>query len=150
MTSDTTVTTRYHFRNLTSFHPFLCIIITIWTTATTITTFTPLAIETLGRKIVNNHVNYMISSPPNQRDLIEFLTIDKMLVISYSTGTVNHAFPKTETVKSPIKDTPKPPNKGQTKSTLVLYTLHKITSERGQPLYKGQNAGSQACPLFRG
>ncbi len=37
----------------------------------------------------------------------------------------------------PTKDKP---------STLV-YTLYKITSERGQPLYKGQNAGS---PLFGG
>ncbi len=57
------------------------------------------------------------------------------------------------TVKPPIKDTPKedkPPNKGQTKSTLDIYTLYKITSERGQPLYKGQNAGSQVCPLFGG
>ncbi len=25
-----------------------------------------------------------------------------------------------------------------------------MTSESEQPLYKGQNAGSQACPLFRG
>ncbi len=36
-------------------------------------------------------------------------------------------------------DTPKedkPPNKGQTKST-----LYKITSKRGQTLHKGQNAG---------
>ncbi len=33
--------------------------------------------------------------------------------------------------------------RGQTKKTLVLlYTLYKITSERGQPLHKGQNAGS--------
>ncbi len=52
------------------------------------------------------------------------------------------------TVKPPIKDTPRedtPLNKGQTKSILV-YTLYiyKITSERGQPLYKGQNPWSQA------
>ena len=35
----------------------------------------------------------------------------------------------------------KPPNKGQAESTLV-YTLYKkkITSERGQPLNKGQNS----------
>ena len=26
----------------------------------------------------------------------------------------------------------------------------KITSKRGQPLYKGQKAGSQVCPLLRG
>ncbi len=46
----------------------------------------------------------------------------------------------------PIKDTlkeDKPPNKGQTKSTDVVYNLCKITSERGQPLYKGQWAGSR-------
>ncbi len=52
------------------------------------------------------------------------------------------------TVKPLIKDTPKedkPPNKGQMK--IVLY---KITSKRGQPLCKGQNAGSQMCPLFGG
>ncbi len=49
-----------------------------------------------------------------------------------------------ETSDTPRED--KPPNKGQTKSTLV-YTLH---TERGQPLYKGQNAGSQVCPLFGG
>ncbi len=47
------------------------------------------------------------------------------------------------TVKPPIKDAlkeDKPLNKGQT----------KITSERGQPLYKGQNPGSQMCPFFGG
>ena len=47
------------------------------------------------------------------------------------------------TVKPPIKDTPKedkPPSKGHTICTLV-YTLYKITSERGQPLYKGQMGG---------
>ncbi len=31
----------------------------------------------------------------------------------------------------------------------VLYTLFKITSERGQPLYKGQNAESQMCSIIR-
>ncbi len=36
------------------------------------------------------------------------------------------------------------------KYSSILYTLHKITSERGQPLYKGENAGSQVCPLFGG
>ncbi len=34
--------------------------------------------------------------------------------------------------------------------TLSTHTSYKITSERGQPLYKGQNAGSRACLLFRG
>ncbi len=34
----------------------------------------------------------------------------------------------------------KSPDKGQTKS--ILYTPFKITSERGQPFYKGQMAGS--------
>ncbi len=29
-------------------------------------------------------------------------------------------------------------------------SIYKITSERGQPLYKGQNAGSGTCPLFGG
>ena len=45
-------------------------------------------------------------------------------------------------LKPLIKDTPKedkPPNKGQ-------HTLYKITSERGQPLYKGQNGLSRKCP----
>ena len=31
-----------------------------------------------------------------------------------------------------------------------IHTLYKITSERGQPLYKGQTGGSQWCPLFGG
>ncbi len=47
-----------------------------------------------------------------------------------------------------IKDTPKedkPLNKGQTKSTVAYYTLH---SERGQPRYKGQKAGSRVCLFF--
>ena len=30
-----------------------------------------------------------------------------------------------------------------------IQTLYKITSERGQPLYKGQNAGSQSMSTFR-
>ena len=50
------------------------------------------------------------------------------------------------TVKPLIKDTPKedkPPNKGKVESTLA-YT--KITSERGQPLYKEQNGWSRRCP----
>ena len=43
----------------------------------------------------------------------------------------------------------KPPYKGQSKSTVAcIWTLFKITSKRGQPLYKGSNAGSQACPLY--
>ncbi len=57
------------------------------------------------------------------------------------------------TVKPPIKDTPreeKPPNKGQNQKYPSIYTPYKITSERGQPLHKGQNAGSQVCPLFGG
>ena len=29
-----------------------------------------------------------------------------------------------------------------------MHTLYEITSKRGQPLYKGQNAGSQLCPLL--
>ncbi len=37
-------------------------------------------------------------------------------------------------------------DKGQTKSSLP----YKITPERAQPLYKGQKAGSRACPLFGG
>ena len=57
------------------------------------------------------------------------------------------------TVKPPIKDIPKedkPPNKGQAESTRV-YTLYiEITSERGQPLYKGQNGWSQGCSSLRG
>ena len=56
----------------------------------------------------------------------------------------NHA-----TVKPPIKDTPKedkPPNKGQAESASVYTLYRKITSERGQPLYKGQNGWSQKCP----
>ena len=28
--------------------------------------------------------------------------------------------------------------------------MYKTTSKRGQPLYKGQKAGSQVCPLLRG
>ncbi len=31
-----------------------------------------------------------------------------------------------------------------------IHTLYKITSKRGQPLYKGQNPGSRMCPLFGG
>ena len=31
-----------------------------------------------------------------------------------------------------------------------IHTLYEITSERGQPLYKGQTSGSQWCPLFGG
>ena len=31
-----------------------------------------------------------------------------------------------------------------------MHTLYKITSKRGQPLYKGQMGGSQWCPLFGG
>ena len=31
-----------------------------------------------------------------------------------------------------------------------IHNLYKITSERGQPLYKGQTGGSQWCPLFGG
>ena len=31
-----------------------------------------------------------------------------------------------------------------------IHTLYKITSERGQPLYKGQTGVSQWCPLFGG
>ena len=31
-----------------------------------------------------------------------------------------------------------------------IHTLYRITSGRGQPLYKGQTGGSQWCPLFRG
>ena len=56
------------------------------------------------------------------------------------------------TVKPPIKDTPKEdktPNKGQAESTHV-YTLYgKITSEREQPLYKGQNGWSQGVLIKR-
>ena len=36
--------------------------------------------------------------------------------------------------------------RGQTR----IQTLYKITSERGQPLYKGQNAGSQSMSTLRG
>ncbi len=48
------------------------------------------------------------------------------------------------TVKPPIEDTPKedkPPNKGQIRSPLVYNTKNPPNEE--QPLYKGQNAGSQ-------
>ncbi len=31
-----------------------------------------------------------------------------------------------------------------------MHTPYKITSKRGQALYKGQRARSQTCPLFRG
>ena len=31
---------------------------------------------------------------------------------------------------------------------LCVYFLYKITSKRGLPLYKGQNAGTQMCPLI--
>ena len=31
-----------------------------------------------------------------------------------------------------------------------IQTLYKITSKRGQPLYKGQNAGSQSVSTFGG
>ena len=56
---------------------------------------------------------------------------------------------RTIIVKSPIKDTPKedkPPNKGQAESTLV-YT---ITSERVQPLCKGQEQLAPKVSLLRG
>ena len=57
------------------------------------------------------------------------------------------------TVEPPIEDTlkeDKPLNKGQSKKYLCIYTLYEITSKRGQPLYKGQEDGSQVCPLFGG
>ena len=42
-----------------------------------------------------------------------------------------------------IKDTPK-------EDRTNLSIVYKITSKRGQSLYKGQKAGSQVCPLFGG
>ena len=43
--------------------------------------------------------------------------------------------------------------RGRTTQSIVVplcyTTLYKITSKRGQPLYKGQKPGSQVCPLFR-
>ena len=52
-------------------------------------------------------------------------------------------------MKPLIKDTLKE-DKLPTEDTPNVHTLYKITSERGQPLYKGQNAKSQWCPLFGG
>ncbi len=49
-------------------------------------------------------------------------------------------------VKPPIKDTPKedkPPNKGQTKGTVLF------TRPPKEPLYNGQVTGSQACPIIQ-
>ncbi len=55
------------------------------------------------------------------------------------------------TVKPPIKDTPKLKKDNlPAKDNLKVHTPYKITSERGQPLCKGQKAGSRACPLFGG
>ncbi len=51
------------------------------------------------------------------------------------------------TVKPPIKDTPKRDNLPtmEFKTPLILYrSPYKITSKRGQLLYRGQKAGSQA------
>ena len=45
-----------------------------------------------------------------------------------------------------IKDAPKE-DKPLDKRQSIVY---RITSKRGQPLYKGQKAGSQVCPLLRG
>ena len=43
------------------------------------------------------------------------------------------------------------PNKEESIVVPLCYTtLYKITSKRGLPLYKGQKAGSQVCPLFGG
>ncbi len=56
-------------------------------------------------------------------------------------------------MKPPIKDTPKEDNLPTEDSRKVPFythhTLWKITSERGHK-FKGQKAGSRACPLFGG
>ena len=53
-------------------------------------------------------------------------------------------------LKPPIKDTPKedkPPNKGRAECTHAC-TLYRITSERGQPLYK--TAGPEGVLILKG
>ena len=51
------------------------------------------------------------------------------------------------TVELPIKDTLKEDNLF-TKDNLLVCMICKRTSQRGQPLYKGQKAESQVCPLL--
>ena len=45
-------------------------------------------------------------------------------------------------------ETSDPPKKDNlhTNDNPSIHTPYKMSSERGQPLYKGQKAGSQACP----
>ncbi len=60
---------------------------------------------------------------------------------------------ETSDIKKDTLKVDKPQNKGQTlvlytnplKEDKPKYTLYKITSKRGQPLYKGQNSSSEEC-----
>ena len=56
-------------------------------------------------------------------------------------------------MKPPIKDTlkeDKPPNKGQTESTLVYILYRKSTLKEDTLSIKDKTAGPERCPLLRG